>query len=119
MKKTVVLGASENPERYSFIAVTRLNEKQHPVVAVGLKEGKIGDIKILSGTPHIDNVHTITLYLNLQRQKLFYDYILSLNPKRIIFNPGAENPELEEMAASKGIDVVEGCTLVMLSTGSF
>ena len=119
MKKTLVIGASENPQRYSFIAVNRLKEKDHSVVAVGAREGKIGDTQILKATPAFENIDTITLYLNPGRQKELYTYILDLNPKRIIFNPGAENPELEKLARSKGIEVVEACTLVMLSTGEF
>lgn len=118
-KKTVVLGASANPSRYSNIAINRLSAHRHPVVAVGLREGKVGDVNIVKGQPKEENVDTITLYLNSQNQKQYYDYILSLQPKRIIFNPGAENDELEELANKNGIKTMEACTLVMLSTGQY
>lgn len=117
--KTLVLGASPDVTRYSNIAVKKLKEYRHEVVAVGNKEGVIEGIKIVIGQPNIENVHTVTLYLGKTNQAAYYDYIFSLNPKRIIFNPGAENPELKKMAEQKNIEVVEGCTLVMLSTGLY
>ena len=80
----------------------------------------MGDIKIQGGKPELsEKVHTITLYLSAANQRDFYDYILALEPKRIIFNPGARNPELADMAAINGIEVVEGCMLVMLKNGEF
>lgn len=118
-KKTVVLGASANPARYSNIAINRLSVYKHPVVAVGLREGRVGDVNIVKGQPKEESVDTITLYLNSNNQKQYYDYILSLKPKRIIFNPGAENDELEELANKNGIKTIEACTLVMLSTGQY
>jgi predicted CoA-binding protein len=118
-KKTVVLGASENPSRYSNMAVNRLSAHKHPVIAVGRREGKIGNVKIVTGQPEEDEVDTVTLYLNPTNQKPYYDYILSLQPKRIIFNPGTENPELYQKAREKGIKPMEACTLVLLSTGQF
>ena len=93
-KKTVVLGASTNPSRYSNIAVRKLQRYGHSVIPVGVKAGLINGIEIQKGSPDIESVDTITLYLNPTRQKPHYDYILGLNPKRIIFNPGTENPEL-------------------------
>ena len=119
MKKTVVLGASDNPSRYSFLAVERLREKGHPVVAVGKREGKIKDTPILTGEPLVNDVDTVTLYLNPVLQVAAYDYILGLKPRRVIFNPGTENDELEEMLRSKGIEPVEACTLVMLAAGMY
>lgn len=118
-KKTMVLGASENPTRYSFLAVNRLRANGHPVVAIGNKKGVIGDTTILTERPAEQDIDTVTLYLNPQLQQQYYDYIFSLKPKRIIFNPGTENEELEEMAKAKGIQPVEACTLVMLSTGQY
>ncbi|MDB5230005.1 MAG: CoA-binding protein [Chitinophagaceae bacterium] len=118
-KKTVVLGASQNPSRYSFLAVQRLKAHQHPIVAIGKKEGMVGDQAIIKDHPVIDDVDTITLYLNPQNQKPYYDYILSLHPKRIIFNPGTENDELAAIATKNGIQPLEACTLVMLSTGQY
>ena len=118
-KKTMVLGASPNPMRYSYLAVNRLRSKQHPVVAIGKRVGTVADVDIQTDHPFVDDVHTITLYLNANNQKQYYDYIMSLHPKRIIFNPGAENDELAKMAAQQGIQAIEACTLVMLSTGQF
>jgi predicted CoA-binding protein len=119
MKKTVVLGASDNPSRYSFLAVERLREKGHPVVAVGKREGKINDMLILTGEPLVNDVDTVTLYLNPVLQVAAYDYILGLKPRRVIFNPGTENDELEEILRSKGIEPIEACTLVMLAAGMY
>ncbi len=118
-KKTLVLGASENPGRYSYLAVQRLLSHQHPVVAIGKKEGKVHGIEISKEKKMEKDVDTITLYLNQENQKKYYDYIMELKPKRIIFNPGAENEELEAMASFKGIETLEACTLVMLSTGQY
>ena len=118
-KKTVVLGASSNPQRYSFIAINRLRNYNHPTVAIGRKKGKVGDIEIDMEQKPIDGVDTITLYLNAANQKQYYDYILSLKPRRIIFNPGAENDELYDLARQNGIQPMEACTLVLLSTGQY
>jgi len=118
-KKTIVLGASTNPARYSNMATLRLTAAHHPVEAIGVREGQIGETSIQTGKPEVANVDTVTLYLNLQRQHDYYDYIIGLKPKRIIFNPGTENPELREMAQNAGIETVEACTLVMLSTGLY
>lgn len=118
-KKTIVLGASDNPSRYSFLAINRLRAHQHPVVAIGNKEADVADVHITREHPQEQDVDTITLYLNPKNQEPYYDYILSLQPKRIIFNPGTENDELIEMAESKGIEPVIACTLVMLSTGQY
>ncbi len=101
-KKTLVIGASNNPERYSFLAVNRLRNAGHPVVAIGLKQVQVADIMVDTEKKPFDEVDTVTLYLNPARQKEYYDYILSLHPKRIIFNPGTENEELESKARDKG-----------------
>ena len=119
MKKTLILGATTNPERYAYLAALRLLKYGHEIVPIGLKEGDIEGHRILTGQPESTDVDTITLYLNPTRQIPYYDYIFSLQPKRIIFNPGTENNELERLAKEKGIETVEGCTLVMLSTGQF
>jgi len=119
MKKTVVLGASDNPSRYSYLAVDKLNRYGHPVVAIGKKEGKVGNTDVITARPDEKEVDTVTLYLNPLHQKQYYDYILSLHPKRIIFNPGAENDELVALAKENGIQPVEACTLVLLSTGQY
>jgi predicted CoA-binding protein len=119
MKKTVVLGASDNPSRYSFLAVEKLRRYGHPVVAIGKKTGVVAGTNIVTDKPAENDVDTITLYLSQANQRLYYDYILSLHPRRIIFNPGAENPELEQLAVENGIQPVEACTLVMLGTGQY
>ena len=119
MKKTVVLGASDNPARYSYLAVEKLNRNGHPVVAIGKKEGLIGATHIITEHPDEKGVDTVTLYLNPQLQKAYYDYILSLHPKRIVFNPGTENEELYDLAKKNGIEPMEACTLVLLGTGQY
>lgn len=118
-KKTVVLGASANPSRYSYLAVVSLAEKGHEVVPVGNKAGTINGISMLKGTPDIADVDTITIYMRDTIQQPLHNYIFSLNPKRIIFNPGAENRELTALAYQKGIETLNACTLVMLSTGQY
>lgn len=118
-KTTLVIGASEKPERYSNLAVKFLQQYQQPVYAIGNKAGKIGDTEILTGKPFFPNVHTISLYINPVLQKEYYDYILSLQPQRIIFNPGTENEELEALAQANGIIANEACTLVLLKTQQF
>jgi hypothetical protein len=118
-KKTLVIGASSNPQRYSYLAVQKLNAHQHPVVALGNRTGSIGNTIIETERKPLEGIDTVTLYLNPLRQKEYYDYILSLHPQRIIFNPGTENDELYDLAKQKGIEVAEACTLVMLSTGQY
>lgn len=119
MKPTVILGASSNPDRYSFLATEKLARYGHDVYPIGIRSGNINGISIITDRPELKNVDTITVYLSALNQKDWYNYILSLNPKRIIFNPGAENPELEQLATEKGINVVNACTLVMLSIGNY
>jgi predicted CoA-binding protein len=118
-KTTLVLGASDNPARYSYLAIQRLMAKGHPVKAIGKKKTNVLGIEIEADEIKWNDIDTITLYLNPANQKQYYDYILSLSPKRIIFNPGTENPELAGLAAAKGIKTFEACTLVMLSTGQY
>jgi hypothetical protein len=117
--KTLVMGATPNADRFAYRAVMSLQRHGHEVVPVGRKKGEIGGIKIQNDLPQDEDIHTVTLYLNPTNQKEYYDYIISLNPKRIIFNPGTENYELEKLAQEKGIEIVEGCTLVMLSAGQY
>src|SRR5215212_3169809 len=116
-KKTLVLGASSNPSRYSFLAIRKLRSHQHPVIAVGKREGKVGDVDIKKGKIEEQNIDTVTLYLSPSNQVQYYDYILGLHPKRIIFNPGTENEELIKKAEENNIEPFIGCTLVMLATG--
>jgi predicted CoA-binding protein len=118
-KKTLVLGASSNPDRYSFLAINKLRKNGHPVVAIGKKNTTVADVAISTGQKPETDIDTVTLYLNANNQKQYYDYILSLKPKRIIFNPGAENEELEALAKANNIQPMEACTLVLLSTNQF
>lgn len=116
---TLVLGASEKPDRYSYKAVVLLHQKQFPVYALGFKAGFIEQIPIHTIWPENGSIHTLSLYLNPSRQAEWYKHILELNPKRIIFNPGTENDMLEEMASAAGIQCIEACTLVLLHTGQY
>jgi hypothetical protein len=119
MKKTVILGASTNPNRYAYIAAKDLTRHQHEIIPVGIKKGEVFGKEILTDKPEIADVDTITLYIGPQNQPEWYDYILSLKPKRIIFNPGTENQELCKLAKENNIESLEACTLVMLSTGQY
>ncbi len=119
MKKTIVLGASTNPTRYSYKATSKLKAAKHEVIPVGIKKGEIEGITIENGTPDLEGVDTVTLYLGPPRQAQYYDYLLSLKPKRIIFNPGTENPELMKLAEENGIEAEVACTLVLLSLGNY
>lgn len=118
-KKTLVLGASDQPHRYSYLAIQRLRSKGHEVVGIGKHTGTVEDVTIATTKLPINDLDTVTLYLNPLHQKGYYDYILSLKPKRIIFNPGAENEELKQLALQNNIQPMEACTLVMLSTGQY
>ena len=118
-KKTLVLGASLKPNRYSNLAIQRLRNYKHPVVGIGLREGKVADVEIKTNLMPFKDVDTVTLYLNPQRQKAYYEYLIALAPNRIIFNPGTENSEFQNILKQRGIDYLEACTLVMLSTGQY
>ena len=118
-KKTLVIGASDNPERYSYLATEKLKAFNHEVIAFGRKKGNIGDTTITTEFPTVNDIDTVTLYLNPTVQKEYYQTILQLHPKRIIFNPGTENDELFDLAKANGIKPLEACTLVMLSTGQY
>jgi len=116
---TLVLGASTNPGRYSNRAIRLLRAHNHPVIAVGLDEGQIADVTITQQFPANTAIDTVTMYLNPERQHQYYDSILKLAPRRIIFNPGTENAELEKLAEQKSILTEEACTLVLLNTGQY
>lgn len=118
-KKTLVLGASDNPSRYSFLAINKLLQFGHPVVAIGRKKTSVSIVAVDTEMIPIPDIDTITLYLNPSNQQPYYDYILDLKPKRIIFNPGTENQTLAAMAEERGIRSMNSCTLVMLSTHQF
>lgn len=120
-KKTAILGASTNPQRYAYLAAERLTNHQHEIVPIGIKKGLVfgQEIKDLKEKPMIQDIDTITMYIGAQNQKEWEEYILSLHPKRIIFNPGSENPTLENKAKENDIEVLNACTLVMLGTGQY
>ena len=118
-KKTLVLGASLKEERYSNKAVRELRKHGHPVVAVGMREGEVLDVPVVKAIPSGTTVDTVTMYLNAHNQEAWEERILALGPKRIIFNPGAENPDFAQRAEAAGIGTEEACTLVLLHTGQF
>ena len=121
MKKTVIIGATTNTARYSYLAAEMLDQYNHDFVPIGIRKGDIFGKSILNITekPQVKDVDTVTLYIGPQHQNQWYDYIISLKPKRIIFNPGTENPEFERMAEASGAEALEACTLVMLRTGQY
>jgi uncharacterized protein len=118
-KKTLVMGASSNPDRYAYKAIKMLQRFGHSVVAVGKKEDEVDGLKIEKEQIPFENVDTVTLYLNPMNQKQYYDYIVGLKPKRVIFNPGTENPELYTLLRQNGIEIEVACTLVLLSTNQY
>ena len=120
MKKTVVLGASENPVRFSHKAVKSLLRNNVEVVPVGFRKGYIADVEILTGKPMIDDVDTVSLYIGSSRQTDYYDYIISLRPRRVIFNPGTINPDfMARLENKEGIHAVSECMLVLLNEGNY
>jgi predicted CoA-binding protein len=118
-KKTLVFGASTNPSRYSYLAMNRLANHKHEVVAFGLRTGQVAGIEIDTELKKYDDIDTITLYMNPQRQEAYYDYLISLKPKRIIFNPGAENPEFYKLLREENIEFEQACTLVLLNINQY
>lgn len=118
-KKTLVLGATPNTGRYAYLAANRLVAHGHPIVNVGLKTGEVAGVPIEKPETIHDDIDTITLYVGPHNQESLYNYILDTHPKRIIFNPGTENPELRRMANEKGIETDYACTLVLLSIGEY
>lgn len=118
-KKTLVLGATPDASRYAYLAANRLVGKGHSIVNVGIKTGSVAGVTIEKPEVIHDDIDTITLYVGPQNQPPLYDYILNTHPKRIIFNPGTENTELQKMANEKGIETQYACTLVLLSIGQY
>lgn len=119
MKKTLVIGASLNPNRYSNLAINRLVNHDHTVEALGLRKGEVAGVSIATEKEDFKNIDTVTLYLNPKRQEEYYDYILSLKPRRVIFNPGTENPELYKILKENNIESEVACTLVLLGTNQY
>lgn len=119
MKKTMVIGATPDQSRYAYLASNKLVSHGHPIVNVGLKKGEVAGVAIERPEKIHDDIDTITMYVGPRNQPPLYDYILKTRPRRIIFNPGAENPELKKIAQEKGIETIEACTLVLLSIGNY
>ena len=117
--KTLVIGASINPERYAYKAIQLLVKHQIEVVPMGVKPGFVANLLIVSPLIVQVNIHTITLYLGASKQEPYYDFILKINPKRVLFNPGTENPKLAKLLNEKGILWENACTLVLLSTNQY
>ena len=117
--KILVIGASTNPARYSHLAVHSLRAHGYSVVALAKRKGRVSDVLIQTDFPKNNDIHTVTLYVGLQHQNEYYQPIIDIKPERVIFNPGAENPELKKLLESNGIEAIEACSLVMLNTGQF
>ncbi|MBQ4822826.1 CoA-binding protein [Aquimarina sp. MMG016] len=118
-KKTLVLGASLRTDRYSNLVINRLVNNNHEVVAIGLRKGSVAGIDIQTELIKFDDLDTVTLYLNPKRQSQYFEYIISLRPKRVIFNPGTENPEFYQVLEEASIEVEVACNLVLLSTNQY
>ncbi len=118
-KKTLILGATTNPGRYAYLAAHRLAAAGHEIVNIGIKRGDVAGVEIQRAGNPLPDIHTITLYIGPRLQPQYYDYIIHTKPKRIIFNPGTENVELVELANQHGIETLNACTLVMLSTRQY
>lgn len=119
MKKTLVVGASTNPSRYAYMAIKKLLQNNHPVVALGRREGIVDGVEIEIEKLPFEDIDTVTLYIGPKHQPEFYEYIVSLNPKRVIFNPGTENDEFYKVLNENNIDAEIACTLVLLSTNQY
>lgn len=118
-KKTLLLGATTKPDRYAFRAINMLTQKGHTVLAIGQNAGEVAGVKIHTKAIPVKNIDTVTLYLNPSRQRDYYNYIIEAQPKRVIFNPGTENPELYQLLELNNIKVEVACTLVLLATNQY
>ncbi|SHG95458.1 hypothetical protein SAMN05443663_104350 [Flavobacterium defluvii] len=118
-KKTLLLGATTKPDRYAYRAINMLTQKGHTVIAIGQNTGEVAGVKIQTKAIPVKNIDTVTLYLNPTRQRDYYNYIVESQPKRVIFNPGTENPELYQLLELNNIEVEVACTLVLLATNQY
>ncbi len=118
-KKTLIIGASTDPSRYAYLAANKLLNHAHEIVLLGMKEGEVAGHKIRTERENFEAIDTVTLYVSPKYQTDYFAYVAALKPKRVIFNPGTENPEFEAFLSNKGIESVEACTLVMLATGQY
>lgn len=119
MKKTLILGATENRDRYANRAALSLLAHGHPIEMIGLRKGVVRGVSIQTGLPNLTDIDTVTIYVGARNQMGYYDYLKRLKPRRVIFNPGAENPELSRELQQTGIEPMDACTLVMLSVGTY
>lgn len=115
----MVLGATTKPDRYAFMAINSLVAKGHPVIAIGQQTGEVAGVKIQTKMVPVKNIDTVTLYINPIRQRDYYNYIIEAQPKRVVFNPGTENPEFYQLLRSNNIEVEVACTLVLLTTNQY
>lgn len=118
-RNTLVIGASENTDRYSNMAIRRLRLMGYPVCAIGLRRGRVLDVEIQAGRPGFTDIDTVSLYVAPARQGDLHDYVRGLKPRRVIFNPGTEDEYFENLLKADGVEVLEACTLVLLSTGQY
>ncbi|SHM72565.1 hypothetical protein SAMN05444387_3010 [Flavobacterium pectinovorum] len=118
-KKTLVLGATTKPDRYAYRAINMLVQKGHTVLAIGQNTGEVAGVKIQTKAIPVKNIDTVTLYLNPTRQRDYYNYIIEAQPKRVVFNPGTENPELYQLLELNDIKAEVACTLVLLATNQY
>ena len=118
-KKTLIIGTSTDSSRYSYLAANRLVSYNHEIELLRIKEGVVAGKEINTEKVKFEDIDTVTLYLSSQRQSEYFDYVADLKPRRVIFNPGTENPTFENFLTEKGIEPIEACTLVMLTTGQY
>jgi predicted CoA-binding protein len=118
-RKTLIIGASTEPSRYAYLAANKLLRHKHEIELLGVKEGIVAGKKIKTEKENFEDIDTVTLYLNPKRQAEYFDYVAKLNPRRVIFNPGTENLGFKKFLSENGIESIEACTLVMLSTEQY
>lgn len=117
--RTLIIGATTNPGRYAYAAAHRLTQHGHKIVQIGLREGEVAGVPIGKHKEEYEDIDTVTLYVGPRHQPEYYDYVVSLRPRRVIFNPGTENREFESRLVKENIESIEACTLVMLATGEY
>jgi hypothetical protein len=118
-KPTVIIGASDHSNRYSYLAANRLVAFGHTIFPLGIRQGRVAGTDIINSRPPLQGIDTVTLYINPSRQPDWYGYIIGLSPRRVIFNPGTENDAFADLLRASGIEALEACTLVLLSTGQY
>lgn len=119
MKKTLIIGATPNTDRYAYKAAEMLTEAGHEIIPFGIKKGEVFGKSIINDWINFEGVDTVTLYLGAARQNEYFDKIIGINPQRVVFNPGTENPEFYKKLTEAGISYEEACTLVLLRTNQY